>query len=108
MRAGTVLWEMLHQHVTRPDIVVEAMSARTVKVMVGHGAGLGILARFDTSAEIHDLAWLPLGDGKPVTLCLTQRQDIQPSRAALIVRRLIQAKAGELPGHGSQLLVTQR
>ncbi|TWF80500.1 LysR substrate binding domain-containing protein [Pseudonocardia hierapolitana] len=99
MRSGTVLWEMLHRHVARPDIVVEAMSARTVKVMVGEGAGLGILARFDTSADIHDLAWLPLRDGQPVTLCLSQRQDSQPSRAALIVRRLVQAKAGELSGH---------
>lgn len=101
MRSGTVLWEMLHRHVARPDIVVEAMSARTVKVMVGEGAGLGILARFDTSADIHDLAWLPLRDGQPVTLCLTQRHDSQPSRAALIVRRLVQAKAGELSDHVS-------
>lgn len=101
MRAGTVLWELLHQHVTRPDVVVEAMSARTVKVMVGQGAGLGVLARFDTSADIRDLVWLPLRDAQPVTLCLTQRQDSQPSRAALIVRQLVQAKAGELSGDGS-------
>lgn len=96
MRAGTVLWEMLHQHLTRPDVVVQAMSARTVKVMVGQGAGLGILARLDTSTDIGDLTWLPLRDAHPVTLCLTQRQDSQPSRAAHIVRRLVLAKAGEL------------
>lgn len=96
MRAGTVLWEMLHRHMTSPDIVVQAMSARTVKVMVGQGAGVGILAGLDTSADIPDLVWLPLVDAPPADLCLTQRQDSQPSRAALIVRRLIQAKAEEL------------
>jgi DNA-binding transcriptional LysR family regulator len=96
MRAGTVMWEVLHRHVTGPDVVVQAMSARTVKVMVGQGAGLGILARFDTSADIPGLAWLPLLDAPPVTLCLTQRRDSQPSRPALIVRQLIRAKAEEL------------
>jgi len=60
MRAGTVMWEMLHRHLRDPDVVVEAMSARTVKVMVGHGAGVGILARFDTSADVPDLVWIPL------------------------------------------------
>lgn len=39
MRAGTVLWEMLHRHMADPDVVVQAMSARTVKVMVGRGPG---------------------------------------------------------------------
>lgn len=96
MRAGTVLWELLHEHVARPDVVVQAMSARTLKVMVGQGAGLGLLARFDTSADIPDLVWLPVRDADPVRLCLVQRQDSQPSRAALIVRRLIQARATEL------------
>lgn len=98
MRAGTVMWEMLHRHVADPDVVVQAMSARTVKVMVAQGAGLGILARFDTSADIADLVWLPLRDAPPVRLCLTQRQDGRPSRSALIVRRLIRAKADELAG----------
>lgn len=96
MRAGTVLWEMLHRHVAGPDVVVQAMSARTVKVMVGQGAGVGILAGFETSADIADLVWLPIADAPAADLCLTQRQDSQPSRAALIVRRLIQAKAAEL------------
>ncbi|MQA08925.1 MAG: LysR family transcriptional regulator [Pseudonocardiaceae bacterium] len=96
MRTGTVMWEMLHRHVANPDVVVQAMSARTVKVMVGQGAGLGILARFGTFADIADLVWLPLGDARPVTLCLTQRQDSQPSRSALLVRQLIQAKADKL------------
>jgi DNA-binding transcriptional LysR family regulator len=72
------------------------MSARTLKVMVGHGAGLGLLARFDTSADTPDLVWLPVRDAGPVRLCLVQRQGSQPSRAALIVRGLIQARATEL------------
>jgi DNA-binding transcriptional LysR family regulator len=96
MRAGTVMWEVLHRHLASPGIVVQAMTARTVKVMVGQGAGLGILARFDTSADIADLVWLPLRDTDPVHLCLTQRQDSLPSQSALIVRRLIRARAGEL------------
>ncbi|MEV4176874.1 LysR family transcriptional regulator [Nonomuraea sp. NPDC049709] len=98
MRAGTVMWETLHRHVAAPDVVVQAMSARTVKVMVGQGAGVGILARFDTSADIADVVWLPLSDADPVHLCLTQRQDSRPSPSALIVRRLIRARAGELAG----------
>lgn len=96
MRAGTVLWDMLHRNVPRPDVVVQAMSARTVKVMVGQGAGVGILARFETTGDISDLVWLPLADAPPAELCLTQRQDSQPSRAALIVRGLIQAKAASM------------
>jgi DNA-binding transcriptional LysR family regulator len=96
MRSGTVLWELLHRKVADPDVVVEAMSARTVMVMVGQGAGLGILARLDTSADVSGLVWLPLHDAGPVTLCLTQRRDSQPSRAALIVRQLIRTTADEL------------
>jgi DNA-binding transcriptional LysR family regulator len=96
MRAGTVLWDLLHRNVPRPDVVVEAMSARTVKVMVAQGAGVGILAGFETSADVTDLVWIPLADAPPADLCLTQRQDSQPSRAALIVRRLIRAKAASI------------
>lgn len=96
MRAGTVLWEVLHQHVARPDVVVQAMSARTLKVMVGQGAGLGLLGGFDTSSDIGDVVWLPVRDADPIRLCLVQRQDSQPSRAALIVRRLIRTRASEL------------
>lgn len=98
MRAGTVMWEMLHRYVTDPDIVVQAMSARTVKVMVGQGVGLGFLARFATSADIPDLEWTPLRDAPPVRLCLVQRKDSRPSPSALIVRRFIQTAAGELTG----------
>jgi DNA-binding transcriptional LysR family regulator len=96
MRPGTVLWETLHRHVAAPDVVVEAMSARTVKVMVGRGAGLGVLARTETSADITGLVWLPLRDARPIELCLTQRQDSRPSPAALIVQRLIRAIADEM------------
>lgn len=96
MREGTVLWDVLHRHVARPDVVVQAMSARTLKVMVGQGAGLGLLAGFDTSADVPDVVWLPVLDAGPVRLCLVQRQDSRPSRAALIVRRLIRVRAGEL------------
>ncbi|WP_460400547.1 LysR family transcriptional regulator [Actinophytocola sediminis] len=96
MRAGTVLWEVLHRHVDRPDVVVQAMSARTLKVMVGQGAGLGLLGGFDTSADIPDVVWLPVRDASPLRLCLVQRKDSRPSRAALIVRGLIRLRADEL------------
>ena len=96
MRTGTVLWELLHRHVAVPDIVVQAMSARTVKVMVARGAGLGVLAQIETSTDIADLAWIPLLDADPIALCLVQRKDNQPSRSALIVRRLIHARTDEL------------
>lgn len=96
MRSGTVLWEMLHKHVDGPDDVVQAMSARTVKVMVARGAGVGILAQVETSLDISDLAWIPVLDAPPIELCLVQRKDTQPSRSALIVRHLIRARAGEL------------
>lgn len=100
MRRGTVLWDVLHRHVPEPDVVVEAMSARTVKVMVGQGAGLGVLARFETSEDVTGLAFVPLRDVQPVELCLTQRRDGQPSRPARIVRRLVRELAGELVHHG--------
>ncbi|MBK1787362.1 LysR family transcriptional regulator [Prauserella cavernicola] len=96
MRKGTTLWEFLHRNVSSPDIVVEAMSARTLKVMVAESAGLGILAQFRTSSDIPDLVWIPLRDADPVQICLTHRQNTQPSRAAHIVRQLIRAKADEL------------
>lgn len=98
MRAGTVMWDMLHRHVPEPDVVVQAMSARGVKVMVAQGVGLGVLARFDPPADIADLVWLPLRDAPPVHVCLTQRRDGRPSPSALIVRRLIRTQADELTG----------
>ncbi|GAB3573368.1 LysR substrate-binding domain-containing protein [Amycolatopsis endophytica] len=96
MRAGTMLWEVLHRHVPEPDVVVQAMSARTLKVMVARGVGLGVLGGFDTSVDIPDVVWLPIRDADPVRLCLTQRRNTQPSRAALTVRQLIRARLADL------------
>ncbi|ASR35261.1 hypothetical protein BAY61_09960 [Prauserella marina] len=96
MRNGTTLWELLHQQVSNPDIVVEAMSARSLKVMVAESAGLGVLAKFETSADIPGLVWIPLRDAAPVRICLTRRKHTRPSRAANIVAQLIRAKAEEL------------
>lgn len=98
MAAGTVLWEQLQRHLPDPDVVVSAMSARTLKVMVARGAGAGVLARFDTSADVADLVWVPLRDAEPVRVCLVQRRDHRPSRSALIVRRLIRERAAALAG----------
>ena len=95
MRRGTVLWEMLHRHVSRPDVVFQAMSARTVKVVVGHGAGVGVLAHLDEDAT-SGVSWMPLRDSEPVHICLVQRQDSLPSKAALIARRLIRTRATEV------------
>jgi DNA-binding transcriptional LysR family regulator len=96
MRSGTVLWELLHRNVAHPDVVVEATAARTVRVMVGQGAGLGIIARLDTAADVTGLVWIPLRDAPPLALCLTERRDSRPSRAALVVRQLIRARADEM------------
>jgi len=98
MRTGTVMWDVLHRHVASPDVVVQAMSARGVQLMVAEGAGIGVLARFDPPRDIPDVTWLPLRDAPPVHVCLTQRRDGRPSPSALIVRRLIRARAGELAG----------
>lgn len=96
MRDGTVMWERLQTAVSHPDVVVEAMSARTVKVMVAHGAGVGILAPFDTSADVPGLRWIPLRDTPPVRVEIVQRRDSRPSPSALVVRRLITERAAEL------------
>jgi hypothetical protein len=42
------------------------------------------------------VVWLPVRDATPIRLCLVQRRDSQPSRAALIVRKLIKERADEL------------
>lgn len=96
MREGTVMWERLHRNVSAPDVVVQAMSARSVKVMVARGAGVGLLAPFDTSLDVPGLRWLPLRDAEPVQICVVQRRDTRPSPSALIVRRLINERAAEL------------
>lgn len=100
MRSGTVMWERLHENVAAPDVVVQAMSARSVKVMVGHGAGIGVLARFDTSTDVPGLRWIPLRGADPVEVCLVRRDGGRPSPAALIVRRLVEEQARAFRGPG--------
>jgi DNA-binding transcriptional LysR family regulator len=105
MRPGTVLWDLLHRHVAAPDVVVEAMSARTVQVMVGRGAGLGVLVRLDTVPAVPGLVWVPLRGAEPVAMCLTQRRDGRPARAALVVRQLIRARADEMVAQADRATV---
>lgn len=102
MREGTVLWELLHHRVVDPDVVVQAMSARTVLVMVRHGAGVGLMGRLVDSDGVADLVWLPLRDARPVRVCLVQRRGSQLSRSALVVRRLIQEQAKSLDSGGPE------
>ena len=96
MQPGTVMWERLHQGISRPDVVVQAMSARSVALMVAHGAGVGILAPFTASVDLPGLHWIPIRDCEPIHIGLVQRRDTQPSPSALIVRGLIQDRATEL------------
>ncbi|WP_052809532.1 LysR family transcriptional regulator [Streptomonospora alba] len=98
MRAGTVMWERLQENVADPDVVVQAMSARLVKVMVRHGAGIGVLAPFETSTDVDGLRWIPIRGAEPVDICLVQRGSSRPSPSALIVRRLVEERAAELLG----------
>lgn len=90
MRPGTVLHERLRARLPHARAVVEAMSARTVQVMVAQGAGVGLLARFDTQPTLDDLAWVPLVDAEPIEVCLVQRLEGRPSRTAVVVRRLVE------------------
>jgi DNA-binding transcriptional LysR family regulator len=96
MQPGTVMWERLHRGISKPDVVVQAMSARSVALMVAHGAGVGILAPFTSSVDLPGLRWIPLRDCEPIRIGLVQRRDTQPSPSALIVRGLIQDRAAEL------------
>ncbi|HWV27967.1 MAG TPA: LysR family transcriptional regulator [Aeromicrobium sp.] len=96
MRDGTVMWERLHAEVARPEVVVEAMSARSVKVMVSNGAGIGVLTPFDRTTDVLGLQWIPLRETPPVRIELVQRRDSRPSPSALVVRRLITERAADL------------
>jgi DNA-binding transcriptional LysR family regulator len=96
MRRGTVLWEALHRHVAHPDVVCQAMTARTLRVMVSQDAGVGVLAQLDAEHGVPGIAWVPLRDAEPVHVCLVQRQDDLPSPAALVARQLARAQAQEL------------
>ncbi|MEV6703060.1 LysR family transcriptional regulator [Streptomyces sp. NPDC051453] len=101
MRPGTVLHQRLREHLPDAEATVEAMSARSVQTMVAQGAGVGLLAHFNTREPIADLVWLPLMDAEPVEISQVQRTDSQPSRPATIVRRLISARAEELQSIGT-------
>lgn len=96
MREGTVMWEHLHAGLPRPDVVVEATSARTMKLMVASGAGIGVLGPFETTVDVPGLRWVPLHDAHSVSIELVQRRDSRPSPSALVVKRLITARAAEL------------
>ncbi|WP_375002658.1 LysR family transcriptional regulator [Aeromicrobium sp. CTD01-1L150] len=96
MREGTVMWERLQADISNPQVVVQAMSARSVKLMIAQGAGIGILTSFDTSSDVPGLRWIRLRDTPSVQICLVQRRDTQPSPSALTVRRLITERAAEL------------
>ncbi|MGJ9413616.1 LysR family transcriptional regulator [Aeromicrobium sp. CF4.19] len=98
MRRGTVLWDRLHDHVDGPSIVVQAMSARSMRVLVSRGAGIGILASTHSPTDELGLRWIPLAGAAPVELCLVQRSDSQPSAAALVVRRLLTTQTATLVG----------
>ncbi|ANY06522.1 LysR family transcriptional regulator [Pseudonocardia sp. HH130630-07] len=98
MRRGTVLWDALHRNLPGADVVIEAMSARTVMVMVGQGAGIGVLARFGSAPAVPGLHWIPLLDAEPVGVCLAERSDTRPSRPELVVRRLLEAHVARFEG----------
>ncbi|MEV0009351.1 LysR family transcriptional regulator [Streptomyces sp. NPDC047973] len=96
MRPGTVLHQRLRERLPDAEAPVEAMSARTVQTMVLRGAGVGLLARLDSRQTPAGLVWVPLADAEPVEVCVVRRADSQPSRSAVVVRRLIGTRADEL------------
>ena len=99
MRPGTVLDGLLRTYVDSPDTVVEAMSARTVQVMVAHGAGVGVLTRVGPATGL-DLPWVPITDAAPLQVCLVQRAEGPLSRPAVIVRHMLRARTEELAETG--------
>ncbi|MBB3049057.1 DNA-binding transcriptional LysR family regulator [Prauserella isguenensis] len=100
MRPGTVLWDRMRSQLPEADVVIEAMSARTVRVMVARGAGIGVLAGFDGVRETGNLRWIPISDAEDVRICLVERSDIRPSASSLVVRRLLQERAAQLGPRG--------
>lgn len=96
MRPGTVLWDMMRRQLPAADVVIEAVSASTVRAMVERGAGIGVLAGFDGVRETRALPWIPISDADNVRICLVERSDTRPSTSSLIVRRLLRARAAEL------------
>ncbi|MFD8158619.1 LysR family transcriptional regulator [Streptomyces malaysiensis] len=98
MRPGTVMHQRLRRHLPDAEVMVEAMSAGTVRTMAAEGAGVGLLAHFGTRPPPTGLVRFPLADAEPVEVSLVQRVDSQPSRSSVVVRRLIIARADELSG----------
>ncbi|WP_426937415.1 LysR family transcriptional regulator [Brevibacterium sp. LE-L] len=96
MRPGTVIGQEVASRLPHADVVVRAASARTVRVMVQNGAGVGILAAIDFQNHDTALTRLPLLDTPRLELCLVYRTDSQPSASALIVRRFIQEQGASL------------
>ena len=96
MRPGTVMWEVLQANVERPNIAVKSMSARSVRTMVKNGAGVGLLAPFDTSSDLLGLAWIAVRGARPVEIGVVQRRDSLPSPSALMVRQLISDRLADL------------
>ncbi|WP_308297807.1 LysR family transcriptional regulator [Brevibacterium linens] len=96
MRPGTVIGQEIVSRLPDADVVVRAASARTVRVMVKNGAGIGVLAAVDFPSHDHALTWVPLLDTPPLEICLVHRTDSQPSASALVVRRFIQEQGAAL------------
>lgn len=96
MRPGTALWDQLHRHVPDADVVVHAMSARSVTLLVERGAGIGILARFAGQPDPSRLRMIPVRGAARVEVGALQRADSRPSPASLVVRRLLEARGAEL------------
>ncbi|TCP57503.1 LysR family cyn operon transcriptional activator [Tamaricihabitans halophyticus] len=94
MRRGTRLWEMLHTHLAEPRVVFEASTAQTLRMMVAHGAGIGVDTLIASGIDDARLVHVPLTGPEPeVEVCLTQRTNSQPSSAALTVRALLLEQA---------------
>ncbi|WP_187271773.1 LysR family transcriptional regulator [Aeromicrobium terrae] len=100
LREGTVLWGRLHDALPAADVVVQSASARSVRLMVAQGAGIGIVGSAGHPDDDAGLRWIPIRDAEPLRLCLVQRSDTRPSRSALTVRRLITEQAEGLDVDG--------
>ncbi len=96
MRPGTALWDQLQRHVPGAEVVVHAMSARSVTLLVARGAGLGLLAHFAGQQDPPGLRMLPVRDAGGIEVDLLRRADTRPSPGALVVQRLIEARGLEL------------
>lgn len=90
MRRGTTLWDVLHARLKEPHVVVEAASLRTVLVMSGRGAGVGVGTNPGTSdLRAEGCVWRPLIGREDITLSVIHRRDTHLSQTARIVRDLL-------------------